>query len=76
MDQILNRMKTTQEVCREFGLEYAPVKKYPWKRKLNLRDLTPGVSDQKNFFRTIALIFLWGLVAAIALVCLGVTYLV
>lgn len=42
-------MKTTEQVCREYGFEYAPIRVVLYKKKkVQLRDLTPGIREQKD----------------------------
>jgi len=53
-------MKTTEEVCRQFGFEYAPMRITFKKKKRPLQSLTPGYREQKEaearLLREIALI--------------------
>ena len=62
-------MKTSQEVARQFGLDYEPVRRYPWKRKLRLSHLTPSVRETRRFFRQLA--FWLGIVFLFYLLMLG-----
>lgn len=39
-------MKSTEEVCRQFGFEYAPVRTTKFKQKLQLRSLTPKTEQE------------------------------
>lgn len=53
-------MKTTEEVCRQFGFEYAPMR-ISYKDKVQLRDLTPRSKEERKFKNGLILLVLLGL---------------